>query len=92
MRAVDHVSLDVRDGEVFTLLGPSGCGKTTLLCMIAGFCDLDAGLILFGRTRIDTLPPHPRAGDNANAFRGGFRLWEEEYARPHTGTRSKPRT
>ena len=60
MRAVDHVSLGVRDGEFFTLLGPSGCGKTTLLRMIAGFCDLDAGRILFGQTRIDTLPPHRR--------------------------------
>ena len=60
MRAVDHVSLDVRDGEFFTLLGPSGCGKTTLLRMVAGFCELDAGRILFGATRIDTLPPHRR--------------------------------
>src|SRR6516225_12224083 len=32
------------------------------------------------------------AGDNVNAFRGGFRLWGEERALPHTGTRSKPRT
>jgi len=60
LRAVDHVSLEVRDGEFFTLLGPSGCGKTTLLRMIAGFCELDAGRILFGQTRIDTLPPHRR--------------------------------
>ena len=60
MRAVDHVSLCVRDGEFFTLLGPSGCGKTTLLRMVAGFCELDAGRILFGDTRIDTLPPHRR--------------------------------
>jgi ABC-type Fe3+/spermidine/putrescine transport system ATPase subunit len=60
VRAVDHVSLDVRDGEFFTLLGPSGCGKTTLLRMVAGFCELDAGRILFGATRIDTLPPHRR--------------------------------
>ncbi len=60
MRAVDDVSLGVRDGEFFTLLGPSGCGKTTLLRMVAGFCALDAGRILFGATRIDTLPPHRR--------------------------------
>ena len=49
-----------RDGEFFTLLGPSGCGKTTLLRMVAGFCELDAGRILFGEQRIDTLPPHRR--------------------------------
>ena len=42
--------------------------------------------------KLDTLPPHSRAGENANAFRGGFRLWEQEHARPHTGARSKPRT
>ena len=60
MRAVDDVSIAVRDGEFFTLLGPSGCGKTTLLRMVAGFCELDAGRILFGDERIDTLPPHRR--------------------------------
>jgi iron(III) transport system ATP-binding protein len=60
VRAIDNVSLHVRDGEFFTLLGPSGCGKTTLLRMVAGFCDLDRGRILFGDRRIDTLPPHRR--------------------------------
>jgi iron(III) transport system ATP-binding protein len=60
VRAVDGVSIAVRDGEFFTLLGPSGCGKTTLLRMVAGFCELDAGRILFGERRIDTLPPHRR--------------------------------
>jgi ABC-type Fe3+/spermidine/putrescine transport system ATPase subunit len=60
VRAIDDVSLEVRDGEFFTLLGPSGCGKTTLLRMVAGFCDLDRGRILFGERRIDTLPPHRR--------------------------------
>ena len=37
VRAVDHVSLDIRSGEFFSLLGPSGCGKTTTLRMIGGF-------------------------------------------------------
>jgi ABC-type Fe3+/spermidine/putrescine transport system ATPase subunit len=60
VRAVDGVSIAVRDGEFFTLLGPSGCGKTTLLRMVAGFCELDEGRILFGEERIDTLPPHKR--------------------------------
>lgn len=35
--AVDHVSLQIKDGEFFSLFGPSGCGKTTTLRMIAGF-------------------------------------------------------
>jgi iron(III) transport system ATP-binding protein len=60
VRAVDEVSLAIRDGEFFTLLGPSGCGKTTLLRMVAGFCDLDRGRILFGDRRVDTVAPHRR--------------------------------
>jgi polyphosphate glucokinase len=42
--------------------------------------------------KLDAMPPHCRAGDNANAFRGGFRLWGEGSARPHAGARSKRRT
>ena len=60
VQAVRDVSLNIRDGEFFTLLGPSGCGKTTLLRMIAGFCELDAGSISFGGRRIDTLAAHHR--------------------------------
>ena len=60
VQAVDNVDLEVGEGEFFTLLGPSGCGKTTLLRMIAGFCELDAGEIRFGSRRIDRLPAHLR--------------------------------
>jgi iron(III) transport system ATP-binding protein len=60
VRAVDDVSIAIADGEFFTLLGPSGCGKTTLLRMVAGFCELDRGRILFGGERIDILPAHRR--------------------------------
>src|SRR5438552_14738596 len=48
VRAVDHVSLEVADGELLTLLGPSGCGKTTTLRMIAGLEHNDAGRITIG--------------------------------------------
>jgi polyphosphate glucokinase len=41
--------------------------------------------------KLDALPPQSRAGDNDNAFRGGFRLWGEERTLPHSGTRSKRR-
>jgi iron(III) transport system ATP-binding protein len=58
--AVRDISLAIEDSEFFTLLGPSGCGKTTLLRMIAGFSQLDAGQIRIGERRIDTLPPHRR--------------------------------
>jgi iron(III) transport system ATP-binding protein len=47
---VDRASLDVRRGEVFTLLGPSGCGKTTTLRLVAGLERPDGGeIILRGR-------------------------------------------
>lgn len=46
-KACDHISLDIKGGEFFTLLGPSGCGKTTLLRMIAGFNTIDEGQIYF---------------------------------------------
>ena len=43
--AVDHIDLEVRDGEFFSLLGPSGCGKTTTLRMIGGFEQPTSGKI-----------------------------------------------
>ncbi|RKX82486.1 MAG: ABC transporter ATP-binding protein, partial [Spirochaetes bacterium] len=58
--AVDNLSLDIKPGELFTLLGPSGCGKTTLLRTIAGFYFQNNGSIFFDKHRIDTLPPHKR--------------------------------
>lgn len=58
--AVDNLSLEVKPGELFTLLGPSGCGKTTLLRTTAGFYFQDSGSIFFDSHRIDNLPPHKR--------------------------------
>ncbi len=47
-RALDDVSFDVKEGELFTLLGPSGCGKSTTLMSIAGFQDPESGTIAVG--------------------------------------------
>ena len=47
-RALDDVSFDVQEGELFTLLGPSGCGKSTTLMSIAGFQNPEAGRIAVG--------------------------------------------
>jgi spermidine/putrescine transport system ATP-binding protein len=60
VRALDDVSVDIRQGEFFTLLGPSGCGKTTLLRLIAGFEMPSAGTILLDGADITTLPPNRR--------------------------------
>jgi ABC-type Fe3+/spermidine/putrescine transport system ATPase subunit len=70
--AVDRTSLDVGDGELFTLLGPSGCGKTTLLRLVAGFYAPDAGEIHFGDRRVDTLPPWAR---NIGMVFQNYALW-----------------
>jgi spermidine/putrescine transport system ATP-binding protein len=58
--ALDDVSLDIAEGEFFTLLGPSGCGKTTLLRLIAGFEQPSAGMIALGGEDITHLPPFRR--------------------------------
>jgi len=60
LRAVDEVSLEIGDGDFFTLLGPSGCGKTTLLRVIAGFYPPDGGEVFFGERLVNDVPPHRR--------------------------------
>ncbi len=57
---VNDISLDITQGEFFTLLGPSGCGKTTLLRMIAGFVYPDSGSIFLDNIDITNLPPEKR--------------------------------
>jgi putative spermidine/putrescine transport system ATP-binding protein len=60
VRAVDDVSLDIEDGEFFTLLGPSGSGKTTCLRMIAGFEQPTTGSIQLHGAEAAGLPPYER--------------------------------
>lgn len=59
-KAIDDISIEIKEGEFFTLLGPSGCGKTTLLRMIAGFNTIEGGDIYFGDKRINDVPAHKR--------------------------------
>jgi multiple sugar transport system ATP-binding protein len=59
-RAVDEVSLEVRDGEFMVLVGPSGCGKSTLLKLIAGIEETTAGLIRIGERDVTHLDPRKR--------------------------------
>jgi spermidine/putrescine transport system ATP-binding protein len=60
VEAVRSVSIDIREGEFFSLLGPSGCGKTTTLRMIGGFETPDEGRILLRGTDVTTVPPNRR--------------------------------
>ena len=57
---IPDLSLDIHEGEFFTLLGPSGCGKTTLLRMIAGFNSIEGGDFYFNDKRINDLDPAKR--------------------------------
>ena len=58
--AVDEISLEIAEGEFFTLLGPSGCGKTTTLRMIAGFEEASDGQVLIDGADVAGLPPYKR--------------------------------
>jgi len=58
--AVNHVTLQIRDGEFFSLLGPSGCGKTTSLRMIAGFELPSSGEVFIHGKPMGKTPPYQR--------------------------------
>lgn len=58
--AVDNVSLDIYEHELFCLLGGSGCGKSTLLRMLAGFIDPTSGTIEIDGQNMAGIPPYKR--------------------------------
>ncbi|MGW4364848.1 ABC transporter ATP-binding protein [Nocardia takedensis] len=64
--AVDHLDIEIADGEFLVLVGPSGCGKSTSLRMLAGLESVEQGRILIGDTDVTGLPP--RARDVAMVF------------------------
>jgi iron(III) transport system ATP-binding protein len=78
-KAVDNLTLNVSDGELFFLLGPSGCGKTTALRLVAGFYIPDKGRILFNGKDQSRVPPHKR--NTAMVFQN-YALW------PHMNVRN----
>ena len=77
-KAVNGLSLEVADGEVFTLLGPSGCGKSTTLRMVAGLEEPDEGSIYFGGKAVVVteeginLPPEKR---NVGMVFQSYAIW-----------------
>jgi putrescine transport system ATP-binding protein len=58
--AVDNISLNIFQGEMFALVGASGCGKTTLLRMLAGFERQNSGRIVIDGVEMSDVPPHER--------------------------------
>ena len=58
--AVNHIDLEIKDGEMVTLLGPSGCGKTTTLRMISGFEYPTSGNVFIGDRDVAKVPPNKR--------------------------------
>jgi spermidine/putrescine transport system ATP-binding protein len=58
--AVDDLSLDIAEGEFFSMLGPSGCGKTTTLRMIGGFEEPSRGTVYLGGRDVTDQPPYRR--------------------------------
>jgi putative spermidine/putrescine transport system ATP-binding protein len=69
---VKSVNLDVKKGELVTLLGPSGCGKTTVLRSVGGFLDPSSGDILIEGKSVLKLPPEKRP--TSMVFQG-YNLW-----------------
>ncbi len=59
--AVDHVELEVRQGEIVGLIGHNGAGKTTLMDCISGFLSVDGGRIWLRGADVTDWPPHLRA-------------------------------
>ena len=69
---VEHINLEIYEGEIVTFLGPSGCGKTTILRTIGGFLDVTSGDILVDGQSIVNLPPEKRP--TAMVFQS-YNLW-----------------
>ena len=69
---VEHINLDIYEGEIVTFLGPSGCGKTTILRTIGGFLDVTSGDITVDGQSIIHLPPEKRP--TAMVFQS-YNLW-----------------
>jgi spermidine/putrescine transport system ATP-binding protein len=73
LTAVNNLTLQIRQGEFFSILGPSGCGKTTTLRLIAGFEQPDEGEIYLEGNPVADVPPYHR---NVNTVFQSYALFE----------------
>src|SRR5512136_2028620 len=76
IKAVDDISLSIREGEIMCLVGESGCGKTTTGKMIAGVLPVSAGKILYRHQNIELL----RGPDRKNYRLGVQMIHQDPYA------------
>ena len=60
VKVLEHLDLEIAQGEFIVLLGPSGCGKSTLLNCIAGLLDVSDGQIFIGGKNVTWLEPKDR--------------------------------
>ena len=60
VQALQNVTLDLKQGELMSVLGPSGCGKTTLLNIVAGFLAQTSGQVVLNGHKVEG--PHPERG------------------------------
>ena len=63
VHAIDHLTLDVQDGELMCVLGPSGCGKSTMLYIVAGLLKASDGHIT-----VDQVPVQGPGPDRGMVF------------------------
>lgn len=61
IKALQHISFDVRDGEILSVIGPNGAGKTSLINSINGFYKPQTGRLVFEGQEITRIPPYKRA-------------------------------
>lgn len=70
VNVLKNINLQIEDGEIVSILGPSGCGKTTLLNIILGLTQADAGELIFQGEDISNVPMEER----------GFNIVFQDYA------------
>lgn len=75
LRAVNEVSFDVIEGEIFGLIGPNGAGKTTLFNLMTGLTPVSSGTLLYKGESLTGLPPYRIAGKGIGRTFQNIRLF-----------------